>query len=254
MEEIKIIPLGTVSPYPKGNKNCPGYLIKYKDKKILLDCGNGITRLLNLPSDLENLNIVITHYHKDHFADIGGLQYASYVYHNLGLLDNKINIYLPKNEIDYSKKIITSAKECYCNYIEITDDLKTNIDDIKLTFKDNKSHSIESFMIKLENNNFKIIYTSDIGITNIEELTNYCKNSDLIICESSLLKKHNSNMKTHFTAHDSGILAKNSNSKKLLLTHFWPEEDKLEYLKEAKEIFKETEVAEEGKILTLRRY
>ena len=109
MEEIKIIPLGTVSPYPRENNNCPGYLVKLKYQKILLDCGNGITRLLNLPSDLENLNIVITHYHKDHFADIGGLQYASYVYHNLGLLDNKINVYLTKKEIDYRKEIITSA-------------------------------------------------------------------------------------------------------------------------------------------------
>ena len=254
MEEIKIIPLGTVSPYPRENNNCPGYLVKLKYQKILLDCGNGITRLLNLPSDLENLNIVITHYHKDHFADIGGLQYASYVYHNLGLLKNKVNIYLPKNEIDYSKKIIKNTKECYCNYIEITDNLKISIDGIDLTFKDNKSHSIESFMVKLENENFKIVYTSDIGITNIKELTEYCKNSDLIICESSLLKEYNSNMKTHFTAGDAGKLANNSNSKKLLLTHFWPEEDKRKYLDEAKKVFKETEVAEEGKILTLRRY
>ena len=61
-------------------------------------------------------------------------------------------------------------------------------------------------------------------------------------------------MKTHFTAYNAGMLANNSNSKQLLLTHFWPEEDKLEYLKEAKEVFEETEVAEEGKILTLRRY
>ena len=29
--DITIIPLGTVSPYPKDNRNCPAFLIRYKD-------------------------------------------------------------------------------------------------------------------------------------------------------------------------------------------------------------------------------
>lgn len=42
-DKIEIMPVGTVSPYCKGKHNCPGFLIKYKDKRILLDCGNGIS-------------------------------------------------------------------------------------------------------------------------------------------------------------------------------------------------------------------
>ena len=49
MNKIIITPLGTISPYTKGNMNCPGFLVEYNNQKILLDCGNGITRLLNLP-------------------------------------------------------------------------------------------------------------------------------------------------------------------------------------------------------------
>ena len=30
--ELKV--LGSVFPYPKGNKNCPGFLIEYKGYKI----------------------------------------------------------------------------------------------------------------------------------------------------------------------------------------------------------------------------
>ena len=44
MNELVITPLGTVSPYCKGDKNCPGYLSEYHDRKILVDCGNGVTR------------------------------------------------------------------------------------------------------------------------------------------------------------------------------------------------------------------
>lgn len=69
-------------------------------------------------------------------------------------------------------------------------------------------------MVKLENKDFKIIYTSDVGTTNLSKLIEFCKNSDLIICESSFLKKHNSNCKTHLTAYNASILANKSNTKK----------------------------------------
>ena len=233
--------------------NCPGFLVEYNNKKILLDCGNSITRLLNFPNDLKDLNVIITHYHKDHFGDIGALQYASYVYHNLGLLDKKVKIYLPKNDIGFNKTSITSNCESYSDYYDIDNSCSFLIDDLDITFADNNSHTIESYMVKLQNKDFKIIYTSDIGTTNLSNLVDFCKDADLIICGSSFLQKHNANSKTHMTAHDAGILASKSNTQKLLLTHFWPEEDKRLYLEEAKQIFENVEVAEESKKIILRR-
>ena len=145
MSKIEIIPLGTVSPYPKENMNCPGFLIKYNNKNVLLDCGNGITRLLKLPKDLENLNVIITHYHKDHFGDIGALQYASYVYHNLGILNSKIKIYLPENDINFSKQMIISSPEGYAEYFDINDNFSFSVDDLNVPFKDNEGKFIGSY-------------------------------------------------------------------------------------------------------------
>ena len=253
MSKIIITPLGTISPYPKGNMNCPGFLVEYNNKKILLDCGNGITRLLTLPEDLKNLSIIITHFHKDHFGDLGALQYASYVYHNLGLLDKKIKVYLPKNDIAFNKVSIISNNESYSDYYDINNSYSFFIDDLNITFEDNNSHTIESYMVKLQNKDFKIVYTSDIGTTNFSKLVDFCIEADLIICESSFLKKHNTNSKTHMTAYDASILASKSNAKKLLLTHFWPEEEKRLYLEEALQNFQNVEIAEEGKRLILRR-
>ena len=253
MKEIAITPLGTISPYPKGNRNCPGFLVQYNNNNILLDCGAGVTWLLKFPQDLENLNVIISHYHKDHFSDIGAIQYASYVYHNLGLLDKKIKVYLPKNDFMFNKKAIISNKESYLDYIDVENGYSFLIDDLKITFEDNKSHTIEAFMTKLENNDFKIIYTADIGTSNFESLIDFCLDADLIICESSLLKKYNSNSSTHMRAYDAGRLAKMANARRLLLTHFWPEEDIREYLMEAKEVFSNVDEALEGKKLVLKK-
>ena len=253
MSKLTITPLGTVSPYTKLEANCPGFLVEYNDKKILLDCGNGITRLLKFPEVLNNLYVLITHYHKDHFGDLGALQYASLVYHNLGQIDERIKVFIPKNDFAYNKPSIIENKESYCDYYDIDSDTIIHIDDLTITFEDNHSHTIDSFMIKLQNEEFKVVYTSDIGTTNKEQLERFCQNADLIICESSFLRKHNSNSQTHMTAYAAGALAKNANARQLLLTHFWPEEPKDLYVEEAKETFTNVDAAEEGKKLILER-
>jgi ribonuclease BN (tRNA processing enzyme) len=251
MDDIIITTLGTVSPYTKGNMNCPGYLIEYHDKKILLDCGNGITRLLEFPNILKNLTVIVTHFHKDHFGDLSSLQYATKVYNRLGLINEKMQVYLPKEDYKSFKQAITGDSDSFADYIDIVDGYSFMIDDMKITFYNNGSHTIPSFMVKLENTNNKIVYTSDIGTTNYNGLVNFCKNSDLLICESSFLLKHNANSTTHMTAYMASMLANDANVDKLLLTHFWPEEDKELYLAEAKENFLNTEVAIEGEKIVL---
>lgn len=253
MKEFSITPLGTVSPYPKNDMNCPSFLIKYNDCNILLDCGNGSTRLLNFEDDLSNLNVIITHYHKDHFGDIGAIQYASYVYHNMGLLDKKVKVYLPYEDFQGSKKFILDNTESFVDYIDIYDNSSVDIENLHITFHDSKSHSIPSFMVKLEDENCKVIYTSDVGVNNFDDIVNFSMNADLLISESSFLLKHNSSCKTHLTAYKAGELAKRSNTKRLLLTHFWPEVNKNEYLEESKKMFENSFVACEGKKLLLKK-
>lgn len=252
MNDLEIIPLGTVSPYCKGKSNCVGFLIKYNDKKILLDCGNGIARLMSFPVVLDNLNVFISHFHDDHFGDVGCLQYASYVYHNLGFLNNRVNIYLPKDDFRLCKQKIINNEESYCNYFDVDDNICYFIDDLKVSFRDNKSHTINSYMIKLENNEVKIVYTSDIGNTNIDDIVDFSYGSDLFICESSFIIEHNISSKTHLTAREAGKIASLSKCKKLLLTHFWPETDKLLYLNEARKEFDNVDVSEERKKILVR--
>ena len=250
MDPIIITPLGTVSPYCKKEQNCPAILINYKGKKILLDCGNGSTRLLNLPEDLKDLSVFISHLHKDHYGDLSSVQYASYVYHNLGMLNEEVKIYLPHLDSDDETSVIKTAT-AFANYRPINRETVYTIDDITISFHDNNSHTIPCYAMKLANDKFKIVYTSDIGNTNIAALVDFCHNANLLICESSFVRSHNSSINTHLSAYEAGTIAKLANVDKLMLTHFWPETPKSEYLKEAREVFSNTVVAEEGKQLVL---
>lgn len=276
MDEIIVTPLGTVSPYPKDNKNCPGFLIEYNKHKILLDSGEGVSRLLNLPNDLENLIIIISHLHKDHYSGLAGIAYASYIYKNLGYINDKIKVYipggdLPKNSNSYyyddgwGNQIRVENKlqdfEYLMNYRD-ENNLEFNTyggnngftilhGNIKITFCKNP-HDLNTCSTKIEAGDFKIVYSADTGYEH-NTLTNFSKEADLLICESTFLKGQNRLGNNHLYAYEAGKIAKLANVKKLLLTHFWPEIEKEKYVAEAKVYFENTEAAIEGKKLILRR-
>lgn len=254
---ISVTPLGTVSPYPKGNMNCPGILVEFDNKKILLDCGSGISRLFKFPKDLKKLIIILSHLHKDHYSDISSFAYGSYVYHNLGMLDEKIPVYLPVSFGDYNSadyKFIKSLEdESFFEYIDdigrYQHDCVINYENSKISFCKN-IHPIRTYSTKINVNGVIIIYTSDTAYNS--ELIRFAKNADLLICESTFLKgQHCTN--GHMYAYEAGKLAKNANVKQLMLTHFWPEISKENYVNEAKEYFENTIAAEEGQKLVLRR-
>lgn len=237
MEEITVIPLGTVSPYPKGNHNCPGFLIKYNGANLLLDCGSGITRLLNMPDDLKNLSIIISHNHLDHHSDISSIAYASYVYHKLGLLEEKVKVF---------------SKHAYLSYLSNTHYFKfTNIiKDFNIEFLEN-IHDTPCYSTKITTKEgIQIVYTADTGYN--EKLIDFAKDVDLLICESTFLKGQVGS-KNHLYAYEAGKIAREANVKKLMLTHFWPEIPKSKYVKEAQELFENVIAADEGQSLILRR-
>lgn len=267
--ELKI--LGSVSPNCYLDKNGPGYLITDGENKILLDAGEGITRLMNMRKDLNNLNIIISHFHKDHYAGLLSLSYASYVNNNLGFLSDRINVYLPKTAqesvlenyvredgwgssrivykdiIDYT--YIKGFKEHYMNFIDYDDSDKLKIGNMVIDFKLTR-HQINTYATKVICGNTKIVYLADTGY--VDYLCDYCYGADLLICESTFLRGQVRNGNNHLYAYEAALIAKKAQVKQLMLTHFYPELDKNLYLSEAKEIFENTCVAEEGKKLILK--
>lgn len=271
MMDTVITPLGTVSPYPKGDKNCPGFLIQYSNDKIMLDCGNGCTRLLDLTSYLDNLKIFITHLHSDHFGDLLSLIPTIYVYKKLGLISNDPEIYIPSDDVINADTYYNRKGRCIENIdvnlreFELLKDLSskygielrpyTNLKNLKINdiiiTTQKVSHPIKTNAFKVDTPNGSIVYSADTGPNN--NLGEFAKDCDLFICEATYLKgQYRSNL-DHLYAYEAASIAKCTSVKKLLLTHFWPEIEKCEYLKEAISIFPNTDVAEEGKKLILRR-
>ena len=272
--EMIITPLGTVSTFCYENKCCPGFLIECGDRKIMLDCGNGISKYLDLPNDFNNLDIIISHLHSDHYGELLSLAQTSLVFKRLGYLNDKIKVYIPegdkvegreyytdndgwprtytvdKNLIDYDY-LMKLEKDSYLEFIPYKSDKKIAYDELEISFSKNP-HQLITHSIKLVSDNIKIVYSSDTGFKG-NTLEKFAKDSNLLICESTFLRGQLKVEDYHLYASEAGKIAHNANVEKLLLTHFWPTIDKELYVNEAKEYFPNTEAAIEGKKLILRR-
>lgn len=249
---MKLKILGTQSPYNTKGHNCPGFLITEGQTKIMLDCGSGSHSLLNFPSDLNNLSVIVSHLHRDHYNDIYNLQYSSFVFHNQKRLEKPINVYLPSNPDDIYRDIIGESN-AFANYSAFNEKSNLNIGSMSVNFC-KTDHPVETYAVRISNGNRTIVYTLDTSFSARDRIVKFAQNADLLICESSLLKAYGfPEINSHLTAEQAGIIAKQANVGGLLLTHFWPEEPTEKFVEEAKAIFPKTIAADEEKIIDLPR-
>ncbi len=253
---MRITILGSGTAAPRLNRNMSGYLLEAGAKKILLDSGAGtIRQLLKLKANLLDIDdIFYTHLHNDHINDLGAIIWSN----NYGMKRNKpLNIYGPKSFKKYFNilmgKILRPAKLNYKIGIKemwngsiIRIPIKNNNSNIKLINKntwtksstnfigiENKNfliiksikskHTDASISYRIEYSNKSIVYSGDTDYSN--EIIKLSKNADLLILECS----HPNSMKTkgHLTPSLCGGIATKANAKKLVLTHFYPEADKV---------------------------
>ena len=236
---MKITILGSGTAAPRIERNMAGYLLEAANKKILFDSGAGtIKQLLKLKVNLLDIDdIFYTHLHNDHINDLPAIIWSN----NYGTYRKKpLNIYGPKGFKKYfdilMKKILKPEKLIY--KINVTEMKKGTIIKIPLNNKNNiiinsikSKHTDNSISYRTEYNNKSIVYSGDTGYSN--ELLKIAKNADLLILECSFPYK----TKGHLTPSLCGKIATKAKAKKLVLTHFYPECDKVDVKKQCSKEF-----------------
>lgn len=145
--------LGIGGAFNVNLKNCSAFY-KANKKLILIDCGESIFEEIlnkNILDDIEDLTIIITHFHSDHVGSLGSLIFYS----------DKINI-KNVNIIYPNKKAMNDLLKIYgvtdCNY-KVYNPSEYNNFFIKQYLQD---HSfIEAYGYLLEFNNKRIYYSGD---------------------------------------------------------------------------------------------
>jgi len=237
---MKLTVIGCLGGYPYQDRGTTCFLLQAKGYNLLIDCGScAVTKLEHFLSPLCIDSVILSHYHHDHIADLGVLQqYRQLWPKDYPNWDSQILKIWGHTEDDFHFKSLTmpgvSVGKAYHE-----EDLK-KIGPWEITFL-RTVHPVPAFAFRFYERDLGkvLVFTGDTGY--FTELADFVKDADVFLADTYLFagSEHHP---AHLTAAEAGEVAKNSNVKKLILTHL-PQHGDLQALKEQAEAAAKADVA-----------
>ncbi len=240
---MKITVIGNCGPYPGAGRACSGYLVESRGTRILLDCGSGVLGKLQNYCNLDDItHIILSHLHYDHMGDMMVLRYSIEGKAKRGRKLRPVKLYLPPEPKDVYEKLI--SKDVF-DYSVITEGLSIDIGGLEVSFA-KVNHPITCYATRIQQDSKVFVYSGDTSYA--KSLVEIARNAEILLCDAGLLSKDNKSQDApHLTAYEAGVTAREANVKRLLLTHFWPEDHTGMHLEEAGKNFPDAELAIEGR-------
>lgn len=230
---MKLTVVGFWGGYPGKEEATSGYLLEEDGFKLLIDCGSGVLSQVQKYTSLDDIDaVILSHYHHDHIADIGPLQFARHIqtflkddYQTLPIYGhamnrdgfNKLSFHDATKGVHYSLQQPLAIGPFKINFIET-------------------KHPEPCAAMAITHDEVKIVYTADTSL--FDDLITFSTNADLLIAECSLYAQQNGESMGHMNSRDVGYLAKQAGVKDLLLTHLPHYGDHKQLIEEAEQIYK----------------
>lgn len=241
---MQVVPIGVWGGYPKANEATSSFLIEHEGFRCLIDCGSGVLASLQNYLSLEDLDaVVISHYHADHIADIGSLQYSRLIQFYLGNPYPILPIYGHVHDEENFRKLSYEGRTIG---IGISEEDVVQIGPFTVSFC-RTDHPVYCLAMKFKVGDCSIVLTADTGWR--DELVDFAHGADLLICEANLYEEHIGIAPGHMGGSEAGKLAKQSEAKQLVLTHLPLHGNIEEILDAASSVYDgPVELAEIGKV------
>ncbi|WP_088006813.1 MBL fold metallo-hydrolase [Indiicoccus explosivorum] len=246
-QDLTLTPVGIWGGYPAAGGATSSFLLEQAGFRCLIDCGSGVLSSVQKHLGLSELDaVVISHYHADHIADIGPLQFARMIDKQLGGNDRLLPVYGHTEDPEQFEKL--SYKEVTKGY-EIKEDQAVRIGPWEVTFC-KTAHPVYCLAMRFSDGEKSVVFTADTGWR--KELAEFAADADLLVAESNLFEEHVGRVEGHMSGRQAGELAAKASAKTLLLTHL-PQYGELERIRtDAEKAFDgPVELAEAGKAYKL---
>jgi ribonuclease BN (tRNA processing enzyme) len=211
---MKLTIIGFWGGYPKKNAASSGYLIEHEGYRMLVDCGSGVLAKLQNVLQPEELDaVIISHYHPDHIADLGVLQYARYIQGFLGKAIPPLPVY--GHAFDKQEFLKLTYKEI-TKGIAYDPNKVLTVGPFQVSFL-KTNHPVPCYAMRIEAGGKVVIYTADSSFK--EEFIEFCQGADILLCDCNFYSHQNGKSAGHMNSIEAGQFAKRAAVKQLLLTH-----------------------------------
>lgn len=229
MVKKRLTVLGSNAAYPTNSHGCSGFLLEWADFRLVLDLGYGcLDRLLQHCPDAGLNAVVVTHQHPDHFIDLHGLL-RLYFYGNAPPR-KKTPLFCPLGVLQVLRQIEPGLDpEEVFDFHELSHGCEYRLGPLHLTGL-LLPHFVPNIGVRLccsssGEPDVVVAYTGDTGPT--ERLAELGADATLFVVEATdrpgEVDKTSRNL---MTAKEAGLWAATARARCLLLTHFWPGNDR----------------------------
>lgn len=211
---MRLTILGYYGGYPDHGVGTSAYLVQSGSYNLLMDVGSGALLALEQVLDPLQLDaVLLTHYHYDHMADFGVLQYY-YQLHSGAKKHTPLPVYgHTKDPLHYAALTFDG----FTKGMGYAGESKLELGPLTLTFLETQ-HPVPAFAVRIVENTTGQVLVNTSDTRAFAGLAPFAKDCDLLLADTNFLADKPA-PRWHLTAPEAGALAKAAGAKHLLLTH-----------------------------------
>ncbi|MFD1850026.1 MBL fold metallo-hydrolase [Oceanobacillus bengalensis] len=238
---MKLTVVGYWGGFPAVDGATSAYLLEKDNFTLLIDVGSGSLAKLQKYKSVSNLDaVIVSHYHHDHIADVGVLQYARLIDYYVTGTDTVLPIY----GHDEDTEGFASLTHTYTKGIAYQPDKTLHVGPFQITFM-KTNHPVACFGMRITDGESILVYTADSSYK--DEWIEFAGDADLFITDCNYYAGQDGTKAGHMNSEEAGKIAAGANVKALMLSHLPQYGDRNKLAEEAGRLFNgKIMLAEEG--------
>lgn len=229
---MKLTVIGFWGAYPEKESATSCYLLEKDGFRCLIDCGSGA--LAQLPHYIDPFDldaVVLSHYHQDHIADIGVLQYQMLVQNGIRQTNKVLPLYGHDEDQEQAFKMLTHN---FTRGIAYDPNTPLNIGPFTITFMET-DHPVTCFAMRITDGDKVIVYTADSSYK--EAFVPFSQDADLLITDCNFYQNQDGKQAGHMNSEECGRIAEEAHVGQLVLSHHPHFGERKQLIKEAKQFY-----------------
>ncbi|UOR13187.1 MBL fold metallo-hydrolase [Halobacillus amylolyticus] len=209
---MKITVIGYWGGYPAAGSATSSYLVEKGNYTLLVDCGSGTLSRLQQFKKVTDLDaVILSHYHHDHIADLGVLQYAWLVQNSVEQTKKTLPIYGHSEDVAFSK-----LSHQYTDGIAYHPEETLQLGPFSISFL-KTTHPVPCYGMRICDGTDTFVYTADTSYS--REWIPFAKGADLLVTDTNFYKGMDGSGPGHMTSEEAATIASQANVDTLWLSH-----------------------------------
>ncbi|SDC44410.1 Ribonuclease BN, tRNA processing enzyme [Pelagirhabdus alkalitolerans] len=228
---MKLTTVGFWGGYPEQGEATSSFLIEKDGFKLLVDAGSGALSQLPKYTDPYSLDaVILSHYHHDHIADVGVLQYHMLVQNGVRQAERVLPIY----GHNHDKASFDSLTHQFTTGVAYNPETTLNLGPFEIQFMPTE-HPVTCFAMRITDGEDTIVYTADSSY--LDGFIEFSEGADLLITDCNFYDGQDGSAKGHMNAKECAHIANHANVDTLVLSHHPHFGDRSQLVPEARRYF-----------------